>query len=227
VTGMVMWERLDAPARRVMLAALDAADELGHGYIGDEHILLGLLGEDAGPARRFLERHGLSLAAARTELLRLTAEGNVPQLRHDQAADLRAVGIDVDHVAHQLTAAFGPDALSRAVCRASYRPWWRGGGRRRTPLSGKPLAAKRALALAANYADSQRRTEITPEHLLYGVLRDAADPVGTGLSRRGRKHLSQMGWTLVDPNPAAAILAAHGLDPNRLRAELSLDTDPA
>src|SRR6266545_8047686 len=69
VTGMVMWERLDAPARRVMLAALDAADELGHGYIGDEHILLGLFGEDAGPARRFLERHGLSLSAARTELL--------------------------------------------------------------------------------------------------------------------------------------------------------------
>jgi hypothetical protein len=57
------------------------------------------------------------------------------------------------------------------------------------------------------------------------VLRDAADPAGTGLSRRGRKHL-QMGWTLVDPNPAAAILAAQGLDPNRLRAELGVDTDP-
>jgi hypothetical protein len=75
-------------------------------------------------------------------------------------------------------------------------------------------------------ADSQRRTEITPEHLLYGVLRDAADPAGTGLSRRGRKHLSQMGRTLVDPNPAAAILAAQGLDPNRLSAELGVDTDP-
>ncbi len=145
----VMWERLDAPARRVMVAALDAADELGHGYIGDEHILLGLWGDNAGPAHRFLERHGLSLAAARTELLRLTAERGVPQLRRDQAADLRAVGIDVERVAHQLTAAFGPDALSRAVCRASHRPWWRGGGRLRTPLSGKPLAAKRALALAA------------------------------------------------------------------------------
>jgi ATP-dependent Clp protease ATP-binding subunit ClpA len=209
-----------------MVAALDAADELGHAYIGDEHILLGLLSDHAGPTRRFLQRHGLSLATARTELLRLTAEGNVPRLRRDQAADLRAVGIDVDQVAHQLAAAFGPDALSRAVCRASYLPWWRGGGRRRTPLSGKPLAAKRALTLAADYADSQRRTQITPEHLLHGTLQDAADPAGTGLSRRGRKHLTQMGWTLVDPNPAAAILTAHGLDPNRLRAELRDDTGP-
>src|SRR5262245_39131459 len=176
VTGPVMWQRLDAPARRVMVAALDAADELGHGYIGDEHILLALLGAgdaDAGPARRFLEQHGLSLADTRTELVRLTAQGSVPRLRRDQAADLRAVGIDVDQVAHHLAAAFGPDAVSRAACRASYRPWWRGGGRRRTPLSGKPFAAKRALAMAADRADTQKRAHITPEHLLYGLLQDA------------------------------------------------------
>ena len=225
----LMWERLDAPARRVMVAALDWADDLGHHYIGDEHLLLGLLGAgdpDAGGARRFLERHGLSLASARTELLRLTADRKVPRLRRDHAADLRAVGIDVDQVAHQLTASFGPEALSRAVCRASYRPWWRGGGRRRTPLSGKPLAAKRALALAAEHADSQRRAQITPEDLLHGVLRDALDPVGTGLSRRGRKHLRQMGWTLVDPNPSAAILLTHGLDPARLLAELTVAAGP-
>jgi hypothetical protein len=212
-----------------MMAALDSAEELGHLYIGDEHLLLGLLGvgdADAGEARRFLERHGLSLASARTELVRLTADGMVPRLRRDHAADLHTVGIDVDQVAHQLTASFGAEALSRAICRGSYRPWWRGGGRRRTPLSGKPLAAKRALALAADHADSQRRAQITPEDLLHGVLRDAADPVGTGLSRRGRRHLRQMGWILVDLNPAAAILLTHGLDPTRLLAELAIDAGP-
>ena len=47
--------RLWAPSPRgVMVAAEDAADELGHGYIGDEHIVLGLLGDNAGPAHRFL-----------------------------------------------------------------------------------------------------------------------------------------------------------------------------
>lgn len=44
VSVALMWERLDAPARRVMVAALDWADDLGHHYIGDEHLLLGLLG---------------------------------------------------------------------------------------------------------------------------------------------------------------------------------------
>jgi ATP-dependent Clp protease ATP-binding subunit ClpA len=200
-----------------MTAALDAADEFSHGYVGDEHILLALL-DQPGPARRFLERHGLTLAAARTDLLHLTAAGGIPQPSRDDAADLRAVGIDLDQVSRQLTAAFGSAAVARAVRRASRRPWWRGGGRRRTPLCGKPLAAKRALAFAVDDADRQGRRDVGPEHLLSGVLRDAADPLGTGLSRRGRKRLRQMGWDLRTGNPAAAILAARGLDPTQLRS---------
>jgi len=41
-----MWDRLTPEARRVMNSALDEAEELGHGYIGDEHVMLGLLGDD-------------------------------------------------------------------------------------------------------------------------------------------------------------------------------------
>jgi len=217
-----MMDRLTPTARRVMVAALDAAEELGHGYIGDEHVLLGLLGGDAGSAQRFLRAHGLHPEAMRTDLLRLTADGRIPQQAHgDDAATLRTVGIDVAQVERQLKATFGPDAVGEAVWRASHRPWWRGGGRRRNPLCGKPFAAKRALALAADYADSQGRHDIGPEHLLYGVLEDAADPFGTGLGRRGRKHLAQLGWSIGASNPAAAILAGHGLDPAQLRAQLS------
>jgi hypothetical protein len=216
-----MWDRLTAPARRVMDAALDAAVERGHGYIGDEHVLLGLLGGEAGSVQRFLHEHGLDLEAVRTDLSQLTADGYIPQSHRDDAATLRAVGIDVGEVARQLQAAFGPDAVGEAIWRASRRPWWHGGGRRRNPLCGKPLFAKRALALAADYADRQGRHDVGPEHLLYGVLQDAADPFGTGLGRRGRKHLAQLGWTIGASNPAAAILAARGLDPSQLRAQLS------
>jgi hypothetical protein len=216
-----MWDRLTPAARRVMVAALDAAEELGHGYIGDEHVLLGLLDGDTGSAQRFLRDYGLDLAAVRTDLLRLTADGRIPQSRGDDAATLRTVGIDVGQIQRQLKAAFGPDAVGEAVWRASRRPWWRGGGRRRNPLCGKPFFAKRALALAAEFADDQGRRDVGPEHLLYGVLQDASDPFGTGLGRRGRKHLAQLGWSIGANNPAAAILAAHGLDPGQLRAQLS------
>jgi len=222
-----MMDQLTPEARRVMAAALDEAEELGHGYLGDEHVLLGLLGDDAGPAQRFLHEHGLDLAAARTDLLRLTADRLIPQSRGDDAATLRTVGIDVGQVERQLKAAFGPDAVGDAVWRASRRPWWRGGGRRRNPLCGKPFFAKRALALAAEYAYSRGASDVGPGCLLYGVLQDAADPFGTGLGRRGRKNLAQLGWSLGPSNPAAAILAAHNLDPGRLRAELSADLGAA
>lgn len=220
-------DRLTPQARRVMATALDEAEELGHGYLGDEHVLLGLLGDDAGPAQRFLHEHGLDLAAARTDLVRLTADGRIPQSRDDDAATLRTVGIDIGQVERQLTAAFGPDAFGEAVWRASRRPWWRGGGRRHNPLCGKPFFAKRALALAADYADSRRWRDVGPECLLYGVLQDAADPFGTGLGRRGRKNLAQLGWSIGASNPAAEILTAHGLDPARLRAQLSADLGAA
>lgn len=217
-----MMDRLTPAARRVMIDALDAAEELGHGYIGDEHVLLALLGDDAGSAQRFLHEHDLDAQAVRTDLLRLTADGRIPQSHGDDAANLRTVGIDVAQVERHLRAAFGPDAVGEAVWRASHRPWWRGGGRRHTPLCGNPFFAKRALALAAAYADNQGLHNVGPEHLLHGVLQDAADPFGTGLGRRGRKHLAQLGWSIGASNPAAAILAAHGIDPGHLRARLSV-----
>jgi hypothetical protein len=83
------------------------------------------------------------------------------------------------------------------------------------------MFAKRALALAAGHAETRGQQAIGAEHLLYGVLRDAADPYGTGLSRRGRRHLAQLGWTLGPVNPATSVLATHGIDPGRLAARLA------
>jgi len=216
-----VWDRLTVEARAVMDTALTEADELGHGYLGDEHILLGLLGHPQTPAAAVLREAGLDLAGARTVLARLAVDGLIPRGRVDDAAALRTVGIDVEQVRERLSAAFGAEAVAAAVWRASRRPWWRGGGRRRTPLCGRPLFAKRALALAAAHADTTGQPAVDPQHLLYGVLRDAADPYGTGLGRRGRRHLSQLGWTLGPVNPATAVLTAHGIDPGQVAARLA------
>jgi ATP-dependent Clp protease ATP-binding subunit ClpA len=215
-----MWDRLTPSARQVMSLAAEESEQLGHGYIGDEHVILGLLREQAGRASSLLRGHGLDLAGARAELARLAAEGLMPRSRTDDARALRAVGIDVKAVHAQLVAAFGAEAVGAAVWRASRRPWWRGGGRRRTPLCGPPLFAKRALWLAACYAERQGKAAVAPEHLLYGVLQDLDDPYGAHLGRRGRRHLAQLGWTIGTVNPAGALLQAHGIQPTQLRNEL-------
>lgn len=144
-----MWDRLSPAAREVMSLALTDSEHLGHGYLGDEHVLLGLLRGQASRASSLLRRHGLDLASARAELQRLSAAGLMPRSRVDDAGALRAVGIDVEAVRQQLVTAFGAEAVGAAVWRASRRPWWRGGGRRRTPLCGPPFFAKRAMYLAS------------------------------------------------------------------------------
>ena len=215
-----MWDRLSPEAREVMSLALTESEQLGHGYLGDEHVLLGLLRGQASRASSLLRGHGLDLASARAELQRLSAAGLMPRSRADDAGALRAVGIDVEAVRERLVTAFGEQAVGAAVWRASRRPWWRGGGRRRTPLCGPPFFAKRAMHLASCHAASREAAAVTPEHLLHGVLRDLEDPYGAQLGRRGHKHLTQLGWTIGPVNPASALLRAHDVDTARLRSEL-------
>lgn len=54
-----------APARRALEAALGQALELGHNYIGTEHLLLGLLADRQGPVSRLLADRGLTLDKVR------------------------------------------------------------------------------------------------------------------------------------------------------------------
>src|SRR5437016_12997437 len=91
-----MWDRLSAEARAVMKLALTESEQLGHGYLGDEHVLLGLLRGQASGASSLLRAHGLDLASARAELQRLSAAGLMPRTRADDAGALRAVGFEVE-----------------------------------------------------------------------------------------------------------------------------------
>lgn len=50
-----MFEKFTGPARRVVVLAQEEARGLGHNYIGAEHLLLGLLGEQDGVAAAALQ----------------------------------------------------------------------------------------------------------------------------------------------------------------------------
>ena len=54
-----MIDRFTAKAREAISLAVDAAEALGHGYVGTEHLLIGLLQEGTGVAARVLEECGV------------------------------------------------------------------------------------------------------------------------------------------------------------------------
>ena len=54
--------------------SLEEARQLGHNYIGTEHLLLGLIREGEGVAARVLENLGVDLAKVRTQVIRMLGE---------------------------------------------------------------------------------------------------------------------------------------------------------
>lgn len=61
-------------AKRVLELSWDEARQLGHNYIGTEHLLLGLIREGEGVAARVLENLGVDLTKVRQHIIRLLGE---------------------------------------------------------------------------------------------------------------------------------------------------------
>tara|TARA_Y100001933_G_C19005805_1_gene566595 strand:- start:1767 stop:4292 length:2526 start_codon:yes stop_codon:yes gene_type:complete len=61
-------------AKRVLELSLEEARQLGHNYIGTEHLLLGLIREGEGVAARVLENLGIDLSKVRTQVIRMLGE---------------------------------------------------------------------------------------------------------------------------------------------------------
>ena len=61
-------------AKRVLELSLEEARQLGHNYIGTEHLLLGLIREGEGVAARVLENLGVDLTKVRTQVIRMIGE---------------------------------------------------------------------------------------------------------------------------------------------------------
>jgi ATP-dependent Clp protease ATP-binding subunit ClpC len=63
-------------AKRVLELSRGQAQELGHKYIGTEHLLLGLIQEGDGVAARALENLGVDPAKVRNHVLLLLGESD-------------------------------------------------------------------------------------------------------------------------------------------------------
>lgn len=66
-------------AKRVLELSWDEARQLGHNYIGTEHLLLGLIREGEGVAARVLENLGVELNKVRSNVIKMLGESKPTQ----------------------------------------------------------------------------------------------------------------------------------------------------
>ncbi len=154
-----MFERFTDTARHVVVQAQADARRLGHNYIGCEHLLLAAA-TTGEPASAVLRDQGVTPERVEAEILRTVGRGQTadPLGGLDRQA-LASLGIDLDVVRARIEAAFGPDALTRALpaARRSRRPAWgkgplaeltrrrrRRGARRNAPLPAGPFRQRPA-----------------------------------------------------------------------------------
>jgi ATP-dependent Clp protease ATP-binding subunit ClpA len=184
----MMFERFTTEARAVVTGAQEQGRELGHAYIGTEHLLLSMLAIDDGMSA-LLRARGVTLDTARAavqQYVQRPPEGLTPS----DADALRAIGIDLDEVRRRLAENFGPDALARPPEEPVRR---RFGLRRRrharpasAPGSGHiPFSprAKKVLELSLREALRLKHRSIGTEHILLGLIREGEGLAALILSR--------------------------------------------
>jgi len=84
VLGIPGLERFADDARRAVIVARDLAKELGHSVVGTEHLLVGVLADDAWPSTRAFEGSGLTGRAIRRKVERSRPRGktSIPEGTH-------------------------------------------------------------------------------------------------------------------------------------------------
>lgn len=151
-----MFERFTDRARRSVAFAQDEARNMGHNFLGTEHLLLGLIVEREGVAGRTLAGLGLDLGTVRSDVGEIVGSDR----RASDTEVLRTIGIDLDEVISAASDAFGAERVSRAMTGGS------GGAPAFVPRAKKimELALREAKALGHNY--------IGTEHLLLAIVRE-------------------------------------------------------
>jgi ATP-dependent Clp protease ATP-binding subunit ClpA len=158
-----MFERFTQGAREVVVRAQQEARQMHHGFIGTEHLLLGLAGGST-PTAGVLVRHGVTTQEVRAAVLGYLGAADI------DAAALGTVGIDLDAVRASVEATFGPGALDMTA-----------GRRTREPKGHIPFTArsKKVLELSLREAVALESDEISDGHVALGLIRE-----GEGLAMK-------------------------------------------
>jgi ATP-dependent Clp protease ATP-binding subunit ClpC len=233
-----MFERFTDRARRVIVHAQDEARGLQHNYIGTEHLLLGLLHEPGGVASQALARFGMSLAAAREDVIARVGRGKEPmkgrvpftprakkvlELALREALALQHNYIGTEHIllglareaegaGPQIMAAYGADMASVREAVLDLLP-----AAQTSP--GHRWLRRRAVARPwpGEVAEALEPEELPATPAAESSLSEAARLAGG--QPVGSHHLLLA--TLADPNTAAArTLAVLGVDLEQARQAL-------
>lgn len=222
-----MFDRFTEGASQVMCLAYEESERLRHDYVGPEHVLAGLAQQDDTRAAAILARSGLGADTIHAGLDRLVTAGALPGPWRNQADLLKSMGIDLAAVRRAAEESFGAEALCAAGRRARSRSCLRAtpvvSAGPVSPLSGKALLSKRPCELARQQATRLGQQDVTTEHLLWGVLRDAQDPLGTGLSRSARRTSSHLGLQHGSPSPVRRVIEDAGASLELLRNRVLAD----
>ena len=215
-----MFERFTDSARQVVVQAQSEARQLGHGFIGGEHLLLALVSLDE-PAAAVLRDHGVTTERIRAEVIRVVGPGQAVGLLAglDREA-LASIGIDLDVVRSRIEATFGPDALARAIPAVRRR-------RRRGFPSRLRRPARNARLLPAG-APSRKPLDVAGPprgHIPFtgrakkALERSLREAQAAGDNYIGVQHVA-LALLGMDGGMVPAILSALGVSPAALRTAI-------
>lgn len=90
---------LSPRAKQVLKLAFQEAMELGHNYVGGEHILLGLIREGEGLASQLFAKYGITHTQARQAVLKIVGEGD----KEGEAVSQKSTTPTLDQFSRDLT----------------------------------------------------------------------------------------------------------------------------
>ena len=188
----MMPERITGEARQVVVRAQEHARRLGHGFVGDEHLLYGLAGADDEVGVALRDR-GVTPERVESEFVRLIGSAHPTDGDLFDSLDrdaLSTIGIDLDVVRERIAAAFGPAALA-----------------------SKPATPRRLRRIRAD-----RRPKHTTGHL--PVTRRAMKCLEPSPAGYRVEHIADA-LLAMDSGMSRRILAAIGVSAQDLRAEIN------
>lgn len=87
--------------KKVLQLSWDSARELGHNYIGPEHLLLGVIKEGEGVAARVLENLGLELPKLKQDVLKAVVDSGA--LKQPSVSTVNWIDVIIDKVVLERT----------------------------------------------------------------------------------------------------------------------------